>query len=241
MGAIVTLHDVSAANASRQALALATDRLIQNEADVTRKTRELEYLSTHDSLSGCLNRRTFLQRLDTIVSNAKATGSPVEVALVRIDRFRSIEEDHGPAVADRVLQTLAAVIKRKVSAQSIVGRHGSGSLLAAEPGMSQTRMLELGSELLKIVASDEGFALPGGGRVRVSMAASRLSDSAQDAERIVAATEHDMRVNRGGESTSRVAPEVFAATAQAAPTIACDPRTALMAGIDRTIQRAGSR
>src|SRR3546814_11717130 len=58
-----------------------------------------------DPLTGLPNRRAFGDRYAALSDE----GTPFAVALCDIDRFKHINDSHGHAVGDRVLQTVAAI------------------------------------------------------------------------------------------------------------------------------------
>ena len=68
---------------------------------------ELERLATHDPLTGLANRRLFDQRLDQEMSNAIRYGHPLAVAILDLDRFKDVNDQHGHPVGDRALRETA--------------------------------------------------------------------------------------------------------------------------------------
>lgn len=64
---------------------------------------EKERLAAEDPLTGLINRRSFLARLD----ETWATGLPIACAFIDLDRFKPLNDEFGHAIGDNVLQTVA--------------------------------------------------------------------------------------------------------------------------------------
>lgn len=66
----------------------------------------IEGLSTHDSLTGALNRRGLIEKLTVELDRAKRTGHPFSFALIEIDHFTALTEQCGIAAGHQVLQNM---------------------------------------------------------------------------------------------------------------------------------------
>ena len=63
-----------------------------------------------DPLTGLLNRRGLEERMDVEVRRALRHESPMAVAIVDIDHFKHVNDEHGHEVGDRVLAWVGAVL-----------------------------------------------------------------------------------------------------------------------------------
>lgn len=84
-----------------------------------------------DSLTGCLSHRGFLEALDHLRRKALRRSLSVATLLVDIDDFRNLNQTHGYELGDRVLQDLAAEIRRVVRGEDLVGRYGGDEFAVA--------------------------------------------------------------------------------------------------------------
>jgi diguanylate cyclase (GGDEF)-like protein/PAS domain S-box-containing protein len=78
--------------------------------DVSRRhdyEAELERLATHDPLTGLANRRLFEQRLDEEMADAIRHDRSLAVAILDLDRFKDVNDQHGHPVGDRALRETA--------------------------------------------------------------------------------------------------------------------------------------
>jgi diguanylate cyclase (GGDEF)-like protein len=96
-----------------------TYALLQHHA-----TRLLRYHSEHDALTNCLNRRTFNARLQQLHGRAASPGAPCCFLLLDIDHFKSINDQHGHLVGDRVITEVAAGLGRELDAETPLFRYG---------------------------------------------------------------------------------------------------------------------
>jgi diguanylate cyclase (GGDEF)-like protein len=83
----------------------------------------LRYHSDHDALSNCLNRRTFNETLEQLAS-PDSTHKTCSVLLIDIDHFKSINDQHGHLVGDRIITQVAAELGRQLDAGTPLFRYG---------------------------------------------------------------------------------------------------------------------
>lgn len=95
--------------------------------DITERKRheaELEYLSTHDELTGLANRALLQDRLEQAVRHAYRSGHLVAVMLLDLDRFKFINDSLGHAFGDELLRSVAQRLQRSVREVDTVARLG---------------------------------------------------------------------------------------------------------------------
>jgi diguanylate cyclase (GGDEF)-like protein/PAS domain S-box-containing protein len=101
-------------------------RLVGTLTDVTDfKTAEERLLhdSVHDNLTGLPNRQLFLDRLEGMLTFAKAdAGIRPTVMMIDLDRFKQVNDSVGMAVGDSILLTLARRLGRLLKPQDTLAR-----------------------------------------------------------------------------------------------------------------------
>jgi len=86
--------------------------------------QQLQQLSDTDPLTGLLNRRAFLRQAEQLKQLAQRQHFPLSVALIDLDFFKKINDQHGHQVGDAVLRAFADAAKATLRQTDIVGRFG---------------------------------------------------------------------------------------------------------------------
>lgn len=142
---------------------------IRHQLDHLQTTqRELDLLASRDSLTGLLNRRVFLDRLAHALAKARRDQGQLTLLFVDLDRFKAINDQHGHATGDLLLQALALRLQQAVREADTVARLGgdefvvllepspplqAAEALAAKLGQALSQPVILGEQSLQIGAS----------------------------------------------------------------------------------------
>jgi diguanylate cyclase (GGDEF)-like protein len=94
-----------------------------------------------DPLTGLLNRRGFLARVDAEGNRCARDGRPLALAFVDCDHFKQWNDTHGHAAGDQALTTVGAVLRANVRSYDAVGRLGGDefAILLAGAGEEAAR------------------------------------------------------------------------------------------------------
>lgn len=79
-----------------------------------------------DELTGLYNRKAFLEKFSHLLSKAKASQqeTPLSMALMDVDKFKSINDQYGHGLGDQVLVEFTRVIQDYAGDEALVGRYG---------------------------------------------------------------------------------------------------------------------
>ena len=88
------------------------------------KNARLEALTRTDELTQVNNRRFFMETLRTEYLRAERYGTPLVYAMVDIDHFKRINDNHGHLMGDRALVAIAQVLQQAVRMHDVLGRYG---------------------------------------------------------------------------------------------------------------------
>jgi len=86
--------------------------------------RRLEEMATTDGLTGCLNKRAFLDALDEKMRAAERFDRKLSLIVTDIDHFKSVNDTYGHATGDVVIKELGAILHRVKRETDIVARFG---------------------------------------------------------------------------------------------------------------------
>jgi diguanylate cyclase (GGDEF)-like protein len=138
--------------------ALATDFLQHLSAVIaicleTAINREqLRRLGLTDALTSVGNRRYFDQRLQEEMARAQRAASPLGCLLIDIDHFKNINDRHGHAAGDVVLQTIAQRIRSELRGADVVARIGGEEFAVLLPQAEASRAVEVAERIRQFVA-----------------------------------------------------------------------------------------
>ena len=86
--------------------------------------KRLEEMATTDGLTGCLNKRTFLEEMESKICSAERFGRRLSLVITDIDHFKSVNDTYGHATGDVVIKELGAILQRMKRETDIVARFG---------------------------------------------------------------------------------------------------------------------
>ena len=112
-------------------------RLDAAERQLEKQTQQIQCYLTEartDALTGLFNRRAFDQRLEEMFIGYRNGGRSFVVALIDIDKFKSINDNHGHQAGDAVLQQLAASLRTQLDRAIIVARFGGEEFVVIMDG-----------------------------------------------------------------------------------------------------------
>ncbi len=95
--------------------------------------QKAEQLAVSDPLTGLPNRRALESVLAREVSRARRHKVPLSVALLDIDFFKRINDEHGHAVGDKALLHFAKLVRKRIRDVDIVSRYGGEEFLLLMP------------------------------------------------------------------------------------------------------------
>ncbi|WP_460091387.1 sensor domain-containing diguanylate cyclase [Pseudomonas sp. S2_E02] len=154
-------RELQEANASLEAT------VAQRTAALTQANAELLSLATHDSLTGVYNRRRFDEKLTEYTLLFRRTGRPFSLLLIDADHFKRINDSHGHAVGDDVLQQLAQLIQSSLRTTDFVARYGGEEFAVLLPEIAKPDTPEVVAEKIRVAVAEAHF--PVIGQVTVSI------------------------------------------------------------------------
>lgn len=112
---------------------IAPRYLLSSVAARAQRARLLSSFLVRDGLTGLLNHTRLKEQLHLEVSRAGRTGSPLSFAMLDVDRFKEVNDGFGHATGDRVLKSLAFLLKQRLRRTDFLGRYGGDEFAVIFP------------------------------------------------------------------------------------------------------------
>lgn len=166
----------------------------QIQGENRRLLAELARQARHDPLTGLLNRGALVAELDREWQRSQRTNEPLACVMIDLDFFKRINDTHGHAAGDAVLQAVAALVRASCRGCDLPGRYGGEEFLVLLPSTTEvgaatwaerlrrsiaTLPLDIGQETLQVTAS---FGVTG--RIGDTVGCDQLVDQADQALRL---------------------------------------------------------
>jgi diguanylate cyclase (GGDEF)-like protein len=110
--------------------------LADRMADLQRLNAEVLHLSQTDPLTGIANRRHMNETLARLCRTTSRYRTPLALAMLDVDRFKSINDLYGHEVGDNVLVSLTDVVRRQLRASDVPARLGGDEFVVVMPGVT---------------------------------------------------------------------------------------------------------
>lgn len=94
------------------------------ESQLIESQKKLEYLSTHDELTGLLNRRLFNSRFEQALERAKEKESKLALLFIDLDQFKQVNDTLGHIIGDDLLVQVANRLNSYLGENNTLGRIG---------------------------------------------------------------------------------------------------------------------
>lgn len=123
-----------------------TDRkLMEQQLEAAR--REAEMLADTDMLTGMNNRRAFFNLGKQTLHLAQRNATPVSLIMFDLDHFKQINDLHGHAAGDQVLQAIAKTAAEQVRASDVLARLGGEEFAILMPQTTLEQAVKLAERL----------------------------------------------------------------------------------------------
>lgn len=188
----VRLHDEAAGEIGHltRVFNLMTDRLRHSRAEVLAanqalqsQNERLESLSVTDSLTGLYNRKKLDDILTEQFARFQRNHKPYAVLMLDLDHFKSINDNYGHVVGDRVLVSVAVILKQSIRSIDYAARYGGEEFVlvlvetALEAALDIAERIRFAVENARLDAGNEVISIT----VSLGVAHSRDEDGGPEA------------------------------------------------------------
>lgn len=123
---------------------------------------EAERRAQTDPLTGVLNRRSLLERLDAACQRAKARGLPIALLFIDVDHFKQINDSYGHQAGDACLRSIIPPIHAELRQSDVIGRYGGEEFVVILSSADASAAVPIAQRILERVAQVQvdGFGRP---------------------------------------------------------------------------------
>jgi diguanylate cyclase (GGDEF)-like protein/PAS domain S-box-containing protein len=126
---------------------------VEDIGDRKQTERELRRLADHDSLTGLLNRRGFMEGLRRELRRMERKGEYGALVLLDLDNFKTVNDTAGHLAGDQVLRATAEVLRRRLRATDVIGRLGGDEFAALVLNVTPRQASEIAAETAETLRS----------------------------------------------------------------------------------------
>lgn len=142
---------------------LRHQRLTNQLQAISALEQEARRLAEVDPLTGCMNRRSLLPAIDSLLADSSRSDEPLVLFLIDLDNFKQINDRHGHEVGDQALTTVAARLRVVQQQGGLVARLGGDEFACAVrmPAKYRQPAEALAASLISAVAEPISVSDPG--------------------------------------------------------------------------------
>ncbi|GIO40005.1 hypothetical protein J41TS12_48660 [Paenibacillus antibioticophila] len=133
-------------------------RMVTSEQDLVVKNAVMDRLAKIDALTDLYNHKTLHEYLEQLIEQSNNNVMPLQLAIMDIDNFKSVNDTYGHAVGDAVLSRVAQAVKDSLSQNEIIARYGGEEFVVIFPGKTlfeACQEMERTRELIYSIAHEE--------------------------------------------------------------------------------------
>ena len=179
-GVLITLDDITELEERNTRLQSMVSKLEESQAQVQQQNKELHFLATRDSLTGCLNRRAFFELFDQAFAEAQKHNLDLSCIMVDIDHFKAVNDNYGHATGDVVIKLLAEVLTTNTRKVDLVGRYGGEEFCVVLPGLSVDEAITVAERIRLRLKAESTARYENGPWVTASLGVAGIVDQPTD-------------------------------------------------------------
>lgn len=124
---------------------------ISNILKIHNQYKKIQTMQITDILTGVRNREYFYKAGEQILSIENRAHNPVSVAMINIDNFKTVVEQNGYSTGDKIIISIAKIIKTSVRRSDVVVRFGGNEFVILFPNCKNDNAFKILQSIRKKV------------------------------------------------------------------------------------------
>ncbi|MFC1494564.1 diguanylate cyclase [Thermodesulfobacteriota bacterium] len=123
--------------------------------------RRISHMAKTDFLTGILNRRAFMERIEEEISRSIRSGKIFSIIMSDIDHFKTINDTYGHQAGDQVLQIFSKKLSETIRPYDFIGRYGGEEFIVClsdtgkDDAVQKAEKMRTAIEETKFMTGDE--------------------------------------------------------------------------------------
>jgi len=126
---------------------------VNNTIEALENIQTIMNYASRDYLTGLYNRRFFFQTMQEYVEDVKESGEKFAVAMIDIDHFKKINDTYGHDIGDKVIVTLADILRSSTNPSDVVARFGGEEFCVVLKNINRYSALDILERIRQTVES----------------------------------------------------------------------------------------
>lgn len=165
---------------------------------------EIYRMSVIDALTGCHNKRYFLEFLEREIAGASRHCLPLTLVMFDLDHFKRVNDTHGHLAGDAVLKEVGRRLRPRMRREDLLARYGGEEFACVLTKTAQAGALVFAESLRQLICREpfahEGLSLPVTISVGVAELVTTQSDPSHPDELIKRADDRLYEAKRTGRN-----------------------------------------
>ncbi|WP_297441855.1 sensor domain-containing diguanylate cyclase [Sulfurimonas sp.] len=115
---------------------------------------KMDYLSTHDILTGLTNRYNLYNKLEYLIEDAKRNGKEFALFYLDLDNFKLINDTFGHDAGDAFLKDTATLLQKQIRQNDILARIGGDEFVIVYTNIHKNDIAKLAQGILETFTQD---------------------------------------------------------------------------------------
>lgn len=152
-GVLSSFDDVTELENKNAELAKIIGSLRSSRDEVARQNERLNFLASYDPLTKCMNRRSFFAEFERLWADEQV--DHLNIMILDVDHFKSINDTHGHSVGDDVLVLMGQILRQAVGERGVVCRYGGEEFVILIPGITMDQFEVFADDLRALIEQAE--------------------------------------------------------------------------------------